>query len=258
MAELTPPWPTGIDRTFKVTTPEGEREVDAYSPEGFRILGNLWTRSAWQNRLSYEPTWLGIPIIQLPEDMVMLQELVWKVRPDVIVESGIAHGGGLVFFASLLELLGRGRVIGVDVEIRKYNRLAIDSHPMSNRIKLIEGDSVADATLDAVRAEIQPAERVLVVLDSLHTRDHVSAELERYAPLVTPESYVVVFDGVMELLDDAPRGAPEWADDNPLSAVRDFLGSNDDFEVDPTYNRLLTTHSPNGFLRRHRDSQRPT
>src|SRR5664279_4923652 len=135
-----------------------EREIDIYSPEGFDVLANLWTRSGWQRRLSYEVSWLGIPIIQLPEDILVVQELVWKNRPDVIVESGVAHGGALILYASLLELLGRGRVIGVDIEIRKYNRLAIQSHPTSTRINLLEGSSTDPDTLAKVRRLIQPNE----------------------------------------------------------------------------------------------------
>src|SRR3954469_16166123 len=166
MSQLPRPSAADFGRLIRVSTPEGEREVDIYSEDGYRGLSQLWTRSNWQNRLSYEVAWMGIPIIQLPEDMVAMQELIWKIRPDVIVESGVAHGGALVLYASILELLGRGRVIGVDVEIRKYNRLAIEAHPLSHRIELIEGDSLADATFDAVRSRIRPGERVLVALDS--------------------------------------------------------------------------------------------
>jgi len=234
----------------RVTTPTGEREVDIYSEEGFRVLAHLWTRSNWHNRLSYEVTWLGIPIIQLPEDMAVMQELIWKVRPDVIVESGIAHGGALVLYASILELLGRGRVIGVDVEIRKYNRLAIEAHPLSHRIEMIEGDSLADETVAAVRSRIRPGERVLVALDSAHSREHVLGELKRYAPLVTPNSYVVVFDAVMALVADAPAAGEGWDHDNPLEAVREFLDGNDDFELDRSYERLAVTYCQGGFLRR--------
>jgi cephalosporin hydroxylase len=233
-----------------VTTPTGEREVNIYSEEGFRVLSQLWTRSNWHNRLSYEVTCLGIPIIQLPEDMVVMQELIWKVRPDVIVESGVAHGGALIHYASILELLGRGRVIGVDVEIRKYNRLAIEAHPLSHRIELIEGDSLADETVDTVRSRIRPGERVLVALDSAHSREHVLGELQRYAPLVTPNSYVVVFDAVMALVADAPAAGEGWDHDNPLEAVRDFLDGNEDFELDRSYERLAVTYCQGGFLRR--------
>ncbi len=250
MRETSRPPVPEVDPVFKVRASGVEREVDAYTEEGFRILSDLWTRSGWQRKQSYEVTWLGVPIIQLPEDIVMMQELLWKVRPDVVIESGVAHGGSIVLYASILELLGRGRVVGVDVEIRKYNRLAIESHPLSRRITLIEGDSVADETLAAVRALIGPDEKVLVALDSLHTRAHVAAELERYAPLVTPSSYIVVFDGVMSMLTDAPSGSPDWEADNPLEAVRDFLRTHEEFEIDPSYNRLRVTYCPSGFLRR--------
>ena len=238
------------DRLIKVQTAEGEREVDIYSPEGFAVVANLWTRSNWQRKLSYEVTWLGIPIIQLPEDILMVQELVWKNRPDVIVESGVAHGGALILYASLCDLMGRGRVIGVDIEIRKYNRLAIESHPASRRITLIEGSSTDASTMDAIRGRIQPSESVMVMLDSNHTRDHVRAELELYAPLIGPGGYIVVFDEVMPLVADAPNGKPSWDLDNPLEAVRDFLNTHPDFEVDRSYERMTTTYCHSGFLRR--------
>jgi cephalosporin hydroxylase len=250
MTDLPSPSAADFAPTIKVTTPDGEREVDIYSEEGFRVLSQLWTRSNWQNRLSYEVSWLGIPIIQLPEDMVVMQELIWKVRPDVIVEAGVAHGGALVLYASIFELLGRGRVIGLDVEIRKYNRLAIEAHPLSHRIELVEGDSLAEETVATVKSRIRPGERVLVALDSNHTKRHVAGELERYAPLVTPNSYLVVFDGVMALVADAPAAGERWDTDNPLEAVREFLARSDDFEVDRTYERLAVTYCQNGFLRR--------
>jgi cephalosporin hydroxylase len=246
------PRPSAADYApaIKVTTPDGERELDIYSEEGFRVLSQLWTRANWQNKLSYEVSWLGIPIIQLPEDIVVMQELIWKVRPDVIVESGVAHGGALVLYASILELLGRGRVIGVDIEIRKYNRLAIEAHALSHRIELIEGDALADETVAAVKSRIRPGDRVMVALDSNHTKAHVAGELERYAPLVTPNSYLVVFDGVMALVADAPAAGERWDEDNPLEAVREFMDGNDDFVFDPTYERLAVTYCQGGFLRR--------
>jgi cephalosporin hydroxylase len=250
MSDLPRPSAAEFEPVLRVSTPEGEREIDIYTEEGFHVLAQLWTRSNWHSRLSYEVTWLGIPIIQLPEDMVVMQEVIWKVRPDVIVESGVAHGGALVLYASIMELLDRGRVIGVDIEIRKYNRLAIEAHPLAHRIELIEGDSLADETVDAVRSLIRPGERVMVALDSNHTREHVAGELERYAPLVTPSSYLVVFDGVMALVADAPAAGEGWDHDNPLEAVRDFLEGSDDFEVDRSYERLAVTYCQGGFLRR--------
>ena len=239
-------------KTFiKVKGPDGvEQEVDIYSKEGFHILSNLWTRSNWQHKLSYEVTWLGIPIIQLPEDILMMQELIYKVRPDVIVETGTAHGGTAIFYSSILETLGKGHVISIDIEIRKYNRLAIQAHPMSKRISLIEGSSTDEAIATQVRQMIHPADKVLVALDSNHTYAHVLQELEKFSPLVTLGSYIVVFDGVMEMLTDAPSGKPEWASNNPAAAVRDFLAEHPEFEVDPYYNRLSVTYCPNGFLQR--------
>jgi cephalosporin hydroxylase len=240
-------------RMITITEAGGPREVDIYTPEGFELVANLFTRAGWQRKLSYEVTWLGIPIIQLPEDILMVQELVWKVRPDMIVESGVAHGGALILYASILELLGHGRVIGVDVEIRKYNRLAIESHPMSRRISLVEGSSTDPATVERVRDLVGPSRRTMVMLDSNHTRAHVRAELEAYAPMVTPGSYLVVFDEVMPLVADAPNGQPGWTTDNPLEAVRDFLATHAEFEVDRSYERLSATYCRGGFLRRLTD-----
>jgi len=147
-------------------------------------------------------------------------------------------------------------VIGVDVEIRKYNRLALQSHPLSRRFTLIEGSSLDASTLDEVRNYIRPDDRVLVALDSNHTLAHVAEELKLYAPLVTPDSYLVVFDGVMQVLPDAPGGKPDWAKDNPWQAIRQFLEGNDEFEIDPYYNRLKVTHSPGGFLKRVKKPRR--
>lgn len=241
---------TQPDRMITIRTPEGTRNVDIYTPEGYEVVANLFTRSSWQRKLSYEITWLGIPIIQLPEDILIVQELVWRIRPDVIVESGVAHGGALVLYASLFDLLGRGRVIGVDIEIRKYNRLAIQSHPTSSRITLIEGSSIDPEVFAQVRGRIQPGERVMVMLDSNHTRDHVRAELELYSQLVTPGSYLVVFDEVMPMVADAPNGKPSWDLDNPLSAVQDFVADHPEFEVDREYERLAVSYCRGGFLKR--------
>lgn len=250
---MTEPAAEHPDRMITIRTDSGPRDVDIYTPEGFAVVADLFTRSGWQNKLSYEVTWLGIPIIQVPEDILMVQELIWKLRPDVIVESGVAHGGALVLYASILELLGRGRVIGVDIEIRKYNRLAIESHPMARRITLIEGSSTDAGTVEAVRRLIAPGQRTMVMLDSNHTKAHVRQELERYAPMVTPGSYLIVFDEVMPMVADAPNGKPDWDTDNPLEAVRDFLAEHPEFEIDRSYERLVTTYCRSGFLRRLED-----
>jgi cephalosporin hydroxylase len=237
-------------RVVTVQTPDGTREIDIYSDEGYGVLSQLYTRSGWQRKATYELVWMGIPIIQLPEDILMMQELIWRVRPDVIIESGVAHGGALILYASLLDAIGKGHVVGVDVEIRKYNRLAIEAHPMSKRITLIEGDSIAEDTLGKVRGEIPPGATVLVALDSNHTREHVAAELASYTPLVTPGSYCVVFDSVMTMVSDAPGAGENWEHDNPLEAVSAFLDEHKEFEIDPSFNRLEVSYCQSGFLRR--------
>lgn len=257
MTEIARSEAAEFGRTVTVQTPDGPREIDIYTPEGFSVLSHLWTRSGWQRKFTYELVWMGIPIIQLPEDILMMQELIWRVRPDVIIESGVAHGGALVLYASLLDAIGKGHVVGVDIEIRKYNRLAIEAHPMSRRITLIEGDSVGEDTLQRVRDAIPPGASVMVALDSNHTREHVAAELDRYAPLVTPGSYCVVFDSVMTMVSDAPNAGEDWDRDNPLAAVSAFLEAHPEFEVDDSFNRLEVTYCQSGFLRRREAETEP-
>ena len=241
------------EREIVIRTAAGEQAIDIYTPEGYGVVADLYTRAGWQHKVSYEPTWMGISIIQTPEDIVMLQELIWKTRPECIIEAGVAHGGALIFYASLLRLLGHGRVIGVDVEIRKYNRVAIESHPMSDLIQLIEASSVDPETVSTVRQLVKPGAKTLVMLDSNHSRDHVRQELELYAGFVSPGGYIVVFDEVMPMVADAPRGNPDWATDNPHEAVEEFLQSHPEFERDATYERMGVTYCRGGFLRRRPD-----
>jgi cephalosporin hydroxylase len=229
----------------------GERTtVDIYSQEGLDLLSNLWVKSAAHYRLMYEPTWLGRPVIQFPTDIVMIQELLWKLQPDIVVETGVAHGGSLVLSASILELIGKGKVIGIDIEIRPHNRAAMETHPLKHRIELIEGSSVAAETLEAVKKTVGDAKSVLVFLDSNHTEAHVREELELYAPLVTPGSYIVAHDGSQAWAWDIPNGKPEWKDDHPLNAIHKFLGNHPEFTIDPYWTRLGITSSPDGFLKR--------
>jgi cephalosporin hydroxylase len=235
---------------LQVQDGQDTRDVDIYDSNSLDLLAQLWTRAGWNQRQSYECTWLGVPIIQLPEDILMMQELIYKIRPDVILETGTAHGGTAIFYASMLELIGRGRVVSIDVEIRKYNRLAIQAHPMSRRITLIDGSSIDDETETRINKLIRPHDTVLVALDSNHSYHHVRAELERYAKFVSPGSYLVVFDGVMDIVYDAPNGSSSWETDNPTIAVRDFLEEHPEFEVDPYYNRMRVTYCPGGYLRR--------
>ena len=242
--------PTTDPERLLVALPGQAGPVDVYSDEGFRELTRLWVKAGWQRKLSYEVTWLGVPIIQLPEDMVMMQELLYKIRPAVVVEAGVAHGGSVILYSSILELLGRGRVIGVDVEIRKYNRLAIQAHPMSARITLVEASSIEPATFARVQELIAGEKPVIVALDSNHTRDHVLRELELYSRLVSPGSYMVVFDTVMDLVADTPNGRPDWAETGAGAGLRAFLQTHPEFEADPYYNRLEATYCAGGFLRR--------
>jgi cephalosporin hydroxylase len=201
---------------------------------------------------TYNFTWLGVPVIQFPQDLVALQELIWRVRPGLVVETGVAHGGSLIFYASMLELLGgESRVIGVDIDIRADNRAVVESHPLSRRVTMIEGSSIAHEVVEQVAEIARGAGAVLVVLDSNHTHAHVLEELRLYSPLVTEESYLVVLDTSIE---DAPDGFfPDrlWGKgDNPRTAVWEFLKENDRFIVDKDVEtKLLITVAPDGFLK---------
>jgi len=226
------------------------KEIDIYSKEGFSLLTELWIKSSCHHRVMYESTWLGIPIIQYAEDIVMMQELIWKIRPDVIVETGVAHGGSAILYASILELIGKGKVIGIDIEIRKYNKVAINSHPMSKRITLIEGSSVDKNIAKEVGKSLQKQDKVLVVLDSNHSYEHVLREMELYSGMVSPDSYLVVMDGAQGMVWDIPNGKPEWKDDNPLRAIEKFIKKHNDFVVDDYYTRIRITSNPRGFLRK--------
>jgi cephalosporin hydroxylase len=233
------------------------RSVPLYSDEGFRLLSDLWVKVGWNQKYSYTFSWLGVPIIQLPEDMIRYQEVVARLKPDVIVETGIAHGGSAIYSASLCRLLGKGRVIAIDVEIRPRNRAVIEAHSLADLITLIEGSSTAPAVVDQVKAAIRLGESVLVVLDSNHSHAHVSEELAVYAPLVTRGSYIVATDGVMRDLTDVPRGARGWDVDNPARAARDFAATHPDFALEPpprvfseaTFSGEIT-HWPDAWLRR--------
>jgi cephalosporin hydroxylase len=203
-------------------------------------------------RYSYNFTWLGRPIIQYPQDLVAMQEIIWRAQPDLIIETGIAHGGSLIFHASILELIGgEGRVLGIDIDIREHNRVEIERHPMFRRITMFEGSSIDEQMLEKVRAFAEGAERVLVVLDSNHTHQHVLRELELYSPLVTRGSYLVVFDSVVEdMPEDAFPDRPWGKGNNPKTAIWEFLERNDRFEIDKEIeNKLLITVAPDGYLR---------
>lgn len=256
---LSPPEQVAVDFEARQVTVDGDTSYSIDSPEAFAALSRAWLWCGWVNKHIYTFTWLGRPIIQLPEDMIRLQELIYTVRPDVIVETGIAHGGSLVFYASLCRLLERGRVIGVDIEIRPHTREALEGHELFPLITPIEGNSIDREVVDRVGRLIAPEETVLVLLDSAHRRDHVRAELEAYAPLVSTGSYIVAMDGIMELVAGAPRAPADWAEDNPARAAGDFAAAHPEFaleDLQPLFDegnvRERITHSPGGFLRRLR------
>lgn len=195
-----------IDTDTNSLTVDGTAH-DLFSKEAFDVVAGLWVKTGWVRKYSYGFSWLGRPIIQLPDDMLRIQEAIWQVQPDVIVETGIAHGGSLIFYASLMEMIGKGRVIGLDIDIRAHNRAAIEAHPMIKRITMIEGSSTAPETVAAVKAHIGAGDTVMLILDSNHSRDHVADELAAYADLVTPGSYIPVAGR----RDEAGRGQPARA-----------------------------------------------
>lgn len=250
---------------------EREKRVEGYATDAtFGQLSQQWLRESMERKYVYNFEWLGRPIIQYPQDMVAVQELIWSVKPDLIIETGIAHGGSLVFSASMLALLdvadaieansvidpnaSRRKVLGVDIDIRAHNRTAIEAHPMASRIQMIEGSSIAPDIVEQVKAVTQDYQRVMVFLDSNHTHQHVLAELQAYAPLTSIGSYCVCFDTFVE---DMPQGffsARPWdVGDNPKTAVREFCKHNDHFAVDRSIeNKLMVTVAPEGFLKRVR------
>ena len=200
------------------------------SPEAFALLSKIWLRCGWDMKHVYTFSWMGRPVIQLPEDMLRIQEVIHQVSPDVIIETGVAHGGSLIYYASLCKAMERGRVVGIDIEIRPHNRKAIEAHPLTPWITLIEGNSIAPDIVASVAALIKPGEKVLVLLDSCHSRDHVRAELEAYSPLVTEGSYIVATDGIMRDLVGAPRSNADWSTNNPYTAACEFVKKHPEFE----------------------------
>ncbi len=245
-----------IDTEANLLSVDGESRP-LYSDASFRALSDLWLKVGWNQKYTYTFTWLGRPIIQLPEDMIRYQEAVARLKPDVIIETGVAHGGSAIYSASLCRLLNKGRVIAIDIEIREHNRRAIESHALAGLVTLVEGSSTSKDVIDTIKSQIRPGETVLVVLDSNHSHAHVRDELDAYAPFVTPGSYIVATDGIMRDLTDVPRGSPKWDHDNPAQAARDFVAANPAFVIEPPpwpFNESTladnVTHWPDAWLRR--------
>ncbi len=246
-----------FDTEAKTATLADGRTVDLFGKEAFDVLADLWVRLGWVRKYSYAFSWMGRPIIQLPDDMVRIQEAIYATKPDVIIETGVAHGGSAVFYASLCEAMGHGRVIGVDILIRPRNRAAIEAHPMKKRITLIQGSSTDPATVAKVREEIRPGERVMVILDSNHSKEHVAAELEAYSGLVTPGCYLLVQDGVMELVAGMPFSEDDWGWNNPRPSTAEFLANHPEFRAqkaarpfDESQQVPDCSHHPDGWLLR--------
>jgi cephalosporin hydroxylase len=239
---------------FEKRNQEFVRRMAADEP--LRELTKEWFVASSKHEYSYHFSWLGRPIIQFPQDIIALQEIIWKVKPDLIIETGIARGGSLIFSASMLELAGGdGQVLGVDIDIRAHNREEIERHPMYKRITMIEGSSVDEDVVAQVRDFARGKQSVLVILDSNHTHEHVLRELEFYSPLVTSGSYLIVYDTVIEDMPEELCADRPWGKgDNPKTAVREFLRSNDGFVVDDEITgKLLITVAPEGYLRCVRD-----
>jgi cephalosporin hydroxylase len=247
--------------TGTVTVQNGE-QTQTYSldtAEAFEAVSKAYLRCGWDTKYVYSFTWMGRPIIQLPDDMIRIQELIYAVKPDVIVETGIAHGGSLIFYAGILKAMGSGKVVGVDIEIRPRNRTAIEAHEMFPLITLIEGDSVGPDSLNKIQEQISPDDKVLVLLDGNHTKAHVVKELELYSPLVSVNSYIVATDGIMQDLTGAPRSNSDWADNNPASAAREFVQANLDFIIEEPVAEFnegnvqkMVTYWPDGYIKRIR------
>jgi cephalosporin hydroxylase len=231
----------------RVNSYENDTEMQA--------LAISWMEKSMQKKYLYNFSWLGRPIIQYPQDIIAIQEIIWKVKPDLIIETGIAHGGSIIFSASMLELLGGdGMVVGVDIDIRAHNRKEIEEHPLAKRIRMIEGSSVDSGTAEQVYEIAKNKSGILVILDSNHTHDHVKKEIELYHSLVSLNSYLLVFDTIIE---DLPKGFFEdrpWdVGNNPKTAVHEFIKTNKNFEIDKSVqNKLLITAAPDGYLKRIR------
>lgn len=244
-------------KTLAIEINGRRKTVPLYSKEAFEVLSHQWLKVGWNEKYVYTFSWMGRPIIQLPEDMIRIQEVIYKIKPDVIIETGVAHGGSLIFYASLCKAMDKGRVIGIDIEIRPHNRTAIESHELTSYITLIKGSSTDEEIVNQVRALVKPDETVLVILDSDHSKQHVLNELNAYSSLVTKGFYIVATDGSMKDLHDVPRGNPEWIWDNPAAAALEFIAENQEFMIEQpewVFNESeLTdniTHWPGAYLRR--------
>ena len=236
-----------IDQRRSRVEANGNNKKLLFAAEAFNIESN-------KAQYSYNFSWMGRPIIQYPQDMIAMQEIIWNIKPDLIIETGIAHGGSLIFYASILELIGKGEVLGIDIDIREYNRKEIEKHPMFKRIKMIQGSSVDPEIVAEVKENTKGKKVILVTLDSNHTHEHVWTELKMYSSFVSLNSYIVVFDTIVEKLPQhyLPGNLRPWGTgNNPLTALNTFIEENPQFEIDKSINnKLLISVAPDGYLKR--------
>lgn len=245
-------------QTLAVEEGDFQEVLPLYSQRSFESVSRQWLRIGWSLSYYMSFSWLGLPVIQIPEDLIRLQEAIHQIQPDFIVETGVYRCGSLLFHATICEAIGKGHVIGIDLSVDKSDLDVVRSSPLGQRITVIEGNSTSPPVFAKAASKIPPGSSVLVILDSSHTRDHVRAELELYSKLVTSGSYIAVADGLMQDLTDVPGGRLEWTTDNPLAAVQDFLKSHPEFEqLDPPHPfgegplaGCSVTHWPRGWLRR--------
>ena len=247
---------------FVSETDDNGKEISRFAlatPEAFELMNKAWLRASWDVKYIYSFAWMGRPMIQLPEDMMRIQEVIWEHQPDVLIETGVAHGGSLIFYSTLFKAMGKGRVIGVEVELRPHNRKSINEHILRPFITLVDGSSTDPDTVAEVRSLIKPGEKVMVMLDSNHTKEHVLEELRAYGPMVTPGCYIVAADGIMEQVAGGPRTKPEWKVSNPKQAAITYTAENPDFVIEePTWPfnegvvRERVTYWPSAFVKRIR------
>lgn len=239
----------------------GNSKYHIGSKKAFELISKLWLRSGWDMKYVYSFSWLGRPIIQLPDDLIRIQEIIFKIKPTVIIETGIAHGGGLIFYSSLMSnMMKKFKVIGVDIDIRKHNKKAIKAHPMYKNIKMYQGSSIDKEIFLKVKNNISKKDKVLVILDSNHSTEHVLSELNLYSKLVTKNSYLVACDGIQKAMHKAARSKPNWFTNNPLTAIKEFINKNKNFKIvnqDFTFNeskisKNYVTYWPNAYLKKLR------
>ncbi|UEG49050.1 NAD-dependent epimerase/dehydratase family protein [Ferruginibacter lapsinanis] len=244
---------TMVNKTHEFEVERRNRIAQNGANESLKKAAKSFNDASNSNQYSYNFSWMGRPIIQYPQDMIAMQELIWEIKPDLIIETGIAHGGSLIYYASLLELIGNGEVLGIDIDIRSHNKIEIEKHPMFKRISMIQGSSIDEALVEQVKEIAKDKQTILVVLDSNHTHEHVLRELELYAPFVSVNSYIVVFDTIVQDLPENyfKESRPWGIDNNPKTAVWEFLEKNKNFEINQEVdNKLLISVAPSGYLKR--------